>query len=122
MTLHYLDFDYSEDAEGTGTFDAMASTTPQHAAAVQAEVAQVLGWAHAAFPQARGPVEEGGEWDYDLHGTRETTASERLEFDEQSGRLAVLPGADATVRHTVHLAIGGSVAFCAALREHFGLE
>ena len=24
MTLDYLDFDYSEDDEGTGTFDAMA--------------------------------------------------------------------------------------------------
>ena len=25
MTLDYLDFDYSEDEEGTGTWDAMAS-------------------------------------------------------------------------------------------------
>lgn len=122
MTLQYLDFDYSEDAEGAGSFDAMASTTPQHAAAVQAEVARVLGWAHAAFPQARGPVEEGGEWDYELRGTRETTAGESWEFDAHSARLTVLPGATATVRHTVHLVIGGSAAFCAALRERFGLE
>jgi hypothetical protein len=28
MALHYLDFDYSEDDDGNGTWDAMASVTP----------------------------------------------------------------------------------------------
>ena len=38
MTLDYLDFDYSEDTEGVGVFDAMASTGAEQVAAVRAEV------------------------------------------------------------------------------------
>ncbi|XAH26358.1 hypothetical protein AAFF27_01465 [Xylophilus sp. GW821-FHT01B05] len=122
MTLQYLDFDYSEDDEGTGTFDAMASTAPQQVAAVRAELVRVLAWAHAAFPDARGPVEDGGEWDYDLRGHCESTVPEQFTFDEHAGRLAVQPEPPGTVRHTVNLAISGSAAFCAALREQFALE
>ena len=46
MTLNYLDFDYSEDADGTGTFDAMASVLPAQLPALHAEITQVLAWAH----------------------------------------------------------------------------
>ena len=35
MTLDYLDFDYSEDDEGTGTFDAMACVTEAQWARLQ---------------------------------------------------------------------------------------
>jgi hypothetical protein len=98
MTLNYLDFDYSEDTEGIGVFDAMATVRPEQLAAVQAEVAQVLDWAHA-FPGPRGPVEEGGEWDYDLQDVQEAGAQ----------------------RRTVTLSISGSPAFCAAFREAFDL-
>lgn len=34
MTLHYLDFDYSEDADGNGCFDAL-SGTPAFCAALR---------------------------------------------------------------------------------------
>ena len=38
MTLDYLDFDYSEDEEGTGTWDAMASVKAERVPALAAEI------------------------------------------------------------------------------------
>ena len=66
MTLHYLEFDYSEDADGHGSFDAMASVMPAQLAALQAEVISVLAWAHREFEGRRGPLDEGAEWDLSL--------------------------------------------------------
>jgi len=122
MDLNYLDFDYSEDSEGVGTFDAMASTWPDQVAAVQAEVAQVLDWAHASFPDRRGPLDEGGEWDYDLQGQQEFSAPEIIAYDEVARRFTVQVGPAGRPRHTVTLAISGTAAFCAAFREQFGLD
>ena len=65
-SLDYLDFDYSEDDAGCGTWDAMASVHPAQLAAVQAEIALVLDWAHREFPERQGALDDGGEWDYDL--------------------------------------------------------
>ena len=42
MPLNYLDFDYSEDADGNGTLDAMASVLPAQLPALQSEIAAVL--------------------------------------------------------------------------------
>ncbi|UVH60146.1 hypothetical protein NWF24_12255 [Variovorax paradoxus] len=98
--LRYLDFDYSEDTEGHGTFDAMASTTPDKTPEVQAEIAQVLAWAEATFPNARGALEEGAMWDYDLQ-----------QMQEEDARF---------VTHT--LSLSGTADFCAALREQFALD
>ncbi|MBO9514149.1 MAG: hypothetical protein J7549_08535 [Variovorax sp.] len=122
MTLLYLDFDYSEDTEDTGVFDAMASVGPAQLAALHAEVAQVLGWAHAAFAGRRGAMEEGGEWDYDLQGLREVATPEHIAFDEGAGALQVHAGAPGVPRHTLTLSIGGSREFCAAFRARFGLD
>lgn len=121
MPLHYLDFDYSEDYGGSGTFDAMAAANPAQLPAVHAEVAQVLGWAHAHFPDTFGPAEEGGEWDYDLWAVQEVSTPLALEFDSATGRIAAHPGAPGAPRTTVTLSISGSSAFCAALREAFEL-
>ncbi|MBT2299553.1 hypothetical protein J7E70_03650 [Variovorax paradoxus] len=98
MTLNYLDFDYSEDTEGIGVFDAMAATAPDQAAAVDAEIALVLDWASASFPDRRGPVGDGGDWDYDLQ-------------DMQEGGW-----------RTVTLSISGTREFCAAFSLRFALE
>ena len=122
MTLNYLDFDYSEDAEGTGTFEAVASTWPEQVSAVQGEIAQVLDWACKAFPGRRGPVEEGGEWDYDLHGQQEFTAPETIHYDEGRGRFTMQLGTPGKPRHTVTLTLSGTEEFCSALRQRFGLE
>lgn len=122
MTLQYLSFDFSEDTEGTGTFEAMASTWPEQVAAVQAEVAGVLDWAHQAFPGTRGPVAEGGDWDYDLHGVREFTAPERITFNAVTGSLDVQAGAPGKPRHTLTLLLSGTDAFCDAFRQAFGQD
>ncbi|MDR6518407.1 hypothetical protein [Variovorax atrisoli] len=98
--LRYLDFDYSEDTEGHGTFDAMASTSPDKTPEVRAEVAQVLAWAEAAFPDARGALDDGGTWDYDLQASSE----------------------DDPRYETITLSISGTADFCAALRERFGID
>ena len=122
MTLQYLSFDFSEDTEGTGTFEAMASTWPEQVAAVQAEVVRVLRWAHQAFPGTRGPVAEGGDWDYDLHGVREFTAPERTTFNAATGSLDVQAGAPGKPRHTLTLLLSGTDAFCEAFRQAFGQD
>lgn len=118
--MRYLDFDYSEDTAGIGVFDAMASTGTQQAAAVRAEAAEVLAWAHATFPGRRGPVGEGGDWDYDLQGMRETTAPETIEFDEHTHALQVRLGAAGAPRHTLTLSVTGTSEFCEAFRQRFG--
>ena len=63
--LHYLIFDASDDGEGTGTWDAMASVRAAALPAVMAEVQTVLAWADKHSPGPRGPLDEGGAWDAD---------------------------------------------------------
>ena len=96
--MRFLDFEYSEDPQGGGTFDAMASVRPDQVAAVRAEMAQVLDWAHAAFPGLQAPLEEGGEWDFDLQ-------------EQQDGTVPPW--------HALTLAVSGSPQFCAAFRQRF---
>lgn len=122
MTLHYLDFDYSEDAQGHGTFEAMASVPAPRVAAVRAEIARVLDWAHGAFPEMRAPLEEGGEWDYHLEGQQEWSAQESVSYDEVTGKFTSQLGQPGAPRHTLTLSISGSPQFCAAFRERFGHE
>lgn len=121
MTLNYLDFDYSEDDEGTGTFDAMASASPAQLPALHAEVAQVLQWAHTQFPNACGPSEDGGQWQYDLQGVQEVSTPLTLEFDLLAGSFRSAPGIAAPPRTTLTLSISGHAEFCAALRSAFGI-
>jgi hypothetical protein len=122
MTLNYLDFEYSESEDGAGTFDAMASTSPQQVPAVHAEIALVLGWAHAAFPGLRGPLDEGFEWDFNLQGMREFTAFETLDYHEDTQQLSVTASPRGVPRHTVTLSITGTPGFCRAFRQRFGFD
>lgn len=122
MSLDYLHFDYAEGSDGTGTLEAMASVWPEQVPAVHAEVVRVLAWAHAEFEGRRGPLEEGFDWDYDLHGMRELTAPELLLYDQTAGRLTVQPGPPGKARHTLTLSLSGSAQFCDALRQQFGLD
>lgn len=122
MRLTSLDFDYSEDDDGLGTFEAVASTWPEQVAAVQAEIARVLDWAHGVYPGIRGAVDEGADWDYDLHGMLEFTAPETILYDEGTRSFSVRAGPAGRPRHTVTLAIGGSGEFCHAFRQQFGLD
>lgn len=65
MPLHYLLFDASDNGDGTGTWDAMASVRDAQRADVLAEVRRVMAWAEAHAPGPRGPLDEGGAWDVD---------------------------------------------------------
>lgn len=122
MNLKYLDFDYSEDAEGNGTLDAMASVAPAQIYALHAEISAVLVWAHQHWPGACGPSEDGGEWHYDLHGVQEVSTPLMMEFDEDSGQIHTALGSPSLPRATLTLTLSGSAAFCAAARDAFGIE
>ena len=119
MTLRYLEFDYSEDTAGVGTFEAMASVGPAQLAAVHAEVVRVLDWAHDTFGESRGPVGEGGDWDYDLQGQCETSCDEDLTYDIATRQLRTRTGPPGPPRHTVTMALSGTPAFCEAFRQRF---
>ena len=101
MSLQFLDFDFSEDPEGGGTFDAMASVRPAQLAAVRAEISVVLNWAETSFAGQRAPLDEGGEWDVDLQ--------QRIDGGSSAW-------------HVLTLSICGKASFCAAFVRRFGLD
>ncbi len=101
MSLQFLDFEYSEDALGAGTFEAMASVRQAQLDAVHAEIAQVLDWAHTVFAGQRAPLDEGGEWDFDRQ--------------EQSDGAS-------SPWHVLTVSITGSVQFCSAFMQRFGVD
>lgn len=117
--LRYLDFDYSEDADGQGSFDAMAAASPAHLQAVQAEIARVLDWAHARFG-APAALDEGGEWDCELQGVREVPTALEVRHRPGAG-IELRPLASGEARVTLSVTLTGTPAFCAALQEAFGL-
>lgn len=121
MRLKYLEFDYSEDAQGWATLDAMASGIGPQVAAIHAEIVDVLTWAHAAFASQRRPLDEGGTWDFDLQGQQDYTAYEALDFDERSGCLSAYAHRAGEPRHTITLSLAARPEFVAALRERFDL-
>lgn len=121
MTLTFLDFDYSDDDDGHGSFDAMAAVSPAQWPLVQAEVQRVLAWAHREFPGARGDLDEGGQWDWELQGVRETPTTLHLYYDDAASQLRVDDGEPGQPRITVSLTLTGTPAFCAALREAFAI-
>ncbi len=119
MKLHYLEFDFSGDEEGQGSFDALASVAPARLAGLQADVVRVLDWAERAFGPAAA-LEEGGEWDYELQGARETSTPLRVQYG--SGALELHDAGPAVGRITLGLTLVGTAAFCEALRQAFGLD
>ncbi|WP_395055835.1 hypothetical protein [Polaromonas sp.] len=101
MSLQFLDFEYSEDSQGGGSFDAMASVRPAQLDAVRADIAEVLRWADTAFAGQCAPRDEGGEWDVDLQ--------------EQSDGAS-------PPWHVLTVSISGSAHFCSAFRQRFGVD
>lgn len=72
MQLQFLIFDASDDGEGTGTWEAMASVRAQHVPAVLAEAQAVVALAEAGAPGPRGPLDDGGIWDADEQVSRDS--------------------------------------------------
>lgn len=120
--LDYLEFDYSEDDEGTGTWDAIASVTDAHLVPLQDEIVRLLAWATEQFPGRRGPVEEGGAWDYDLQSEPDDAPLQTLHYDPASRRLQPAVPRQAGVRHTFTLSLSGNREFAQALQSAFGME
>jgi hypothetical protein len=120
MTLDFLEFDYSEDDQGHGSFDAMAAALPGQLPALEAEIVHVLQWAEREFPDAQGPLEEGGEWDVELQGVQEMPTT--LDVEYADGQLRLQPSDIGTPRVTLTITLSGTPMFCAAFRQAFGLD
>ncbi|AOW11824.1 hypothetical protein LPB72_08915 [Hydrogenophaga crassostreae] len=71
MQLNYLIFDASDDGEGTGTWEAMASVRDADWPDAKAEAQAVLSAAMSNEPGPRGPLDEGGAWDADEQTSRD---------------------------------------------------
>ena len=67
MPLQYLIFDASDDGQGNGSWEAMASVRAPQLPAVLAEVQRVLARAEAHKPGPRGPLDDGDAWDADQY-------------------------------------------------------
>jgi hypothetical protein len=119
MSLDYLHFDFSGDDEGQGSFDAMAAAVPDQLPALEDELVRVLDWAEREFGPA-APLDEGGEWDYELQGVREASTPLRVQYG--AGALQLNDAGSATPRVTLSLTLTGTPLFCAALREAFDID
>ena len=117
-TLEWLDFDYSEDADGHGSFDAMASCGTNQLAALQAEVVGVLAWANASFGPPRA-LDEGGDWDFEAQGVREVPIPLSVHWSPGARTLDLQAAAAGAERVTLSLTITGTPAFCDAFRQAF---
>ena len=118
MTLEFLEFDCSEDSEGVVCWDALAQPAARHTPALLHEVTQLLAWAHRFGPQAPGPIEDGADWDFDLHihcGNAPITAH----WNSADQTLALSPNPSTNDEITLSLSISGTPAFAQAFREHW---
>jgi hypothetical protein len=116
--LRYLDFDFSDEESGRGSFDAMASVMPDRLPALLAEISAVLGWAIGAFG-ASGASEDEGEWGFELHGTSEPALPLKVVYDDGVVTLTPVP---VLARTTLTFTLSGSAAFCEAFRERLELD
>ena len=119
MQLQYLDFDFSDEESGRGSFDAMASVLAARLPALIAEVAAVLRWAHGSFGTAAA-LDEGGAWDYALEAVVEPDLPWPVAYDAARGEVKLAP-VDASQRVTLTLTVVGLPDVCAALRDTFEL-
>ena len=120
MQLHYLDFDYSDEESGRGTFDAMAAVDVSRLPMLIAEIRAVLRWAGAAWGAA-GALGDEGDWDFALHAVVEPDAPLQATYDEQRREVVLAPVPDGSLV-TVTLTLSGSPAFCQALRGEFAID
>jgi hypothetical protein len=122
MALDYLDFEYSEDDEGNGTWDAMASVAPARWPALLAEVQTVLHWASHSFRGQRAPLDDGGDWDFDLSAQDDDNGRAlRIRWDSASQSVDAEAAQDGSYS-TLTLTLTGTAAFGDALRQAFDLE
>lgn len=121
MPLDFLDFDYSEDEEGTATWDAVASVPAPRLPELEREIVALLVWAHGEFGSLRGPIEAGGLWDYDLQCERDGQPLLALSYAPTARCLEPRPQAAAHESVTLTLSLSGGPAFAEAFAARFGL-
>lgn len=63
LQLSWLDFETTDNGDGTQTLEAMASVPPAKVSDVLAEVTAVLAWAHRHLRDGPQPLDDGGQWD-----------------------------------------------------------
>ena len=118
MDLQFLEFDCSEDSEGVVCWDALAQPAARHTPALLHEVTQLLAWAHRFGPQAPGPLEDGADWDFDLH-IRGGDALLQAHWHNASQTLVLSPPPQDHDEITLSLSISGTPAFAQAFRDHW---
>lgn len=72
--MNFLIFDASDDGQGQGTWEAMASVRAERLPQLMAEVHAALALAKRLAPGPRGPMEDGGVWDTELHRQAQNAA------------------------------------------------
>lgn len=118
MDLQFLEFDCSEDGEGVVCWDALAQPAARHTPALLHEVTLLLAWAHRFGPHAPGPLEDGADWDFDLHiHANKASIPAHWNSDKATLKLSRTPSADEEV--TLSLSISGTPAFAHAFRKHW---
>lgn len=122
MALDYLDFEYSEDEDSNGTWDAMASVAASRWPALLDEVDQVLQWAHHQFGGHRAPLDEGGDWDYDLSAQDDDNGRALHIRWNPSSKAIDADAPQAGGYTTLTLTLTGTMVFGDALRQAFELE
>ncbi|MBS0506376.1 MAG: hypothetical protein JSR53_03230 [Proteobacteria bacterium] len=120
MQLEFLDFDYSEDEEGTATWDAVASVPAARLPRLEQEIVTLLDWAHEEFGPLRGPVETGGLWDYDLQCECDGQPLLALSYAPETGHLEPRPPSWPHEHVTLTLSLSGGPAFAQAFAARFG--
>ena len=119
--LQFLDFDRTEDTQGTAAWDAMACPAPQHTAALLAEVAALLQRLHAAHSQP-GPLDEQHTWDCDLHIASDDGTELPWHWQGQTPALATPESLHPDNRLTVSLTLTGDAAFTHTLEQEIAAE
>jgi hypothetical protein len=120
MQLHYLDFDFSDEESGRGSFDAMASVPAERLPALLAEVAAVTDWCASTFgAPARGDAQDdAADWDFDIQAATDAGSPLHAARDERGGAIVLSPDSGRS-RVVLTLTLSGSAAFCAAFRQGF---